>query len=408
MTERLAIVGASLAGLRAAEAARRNGFTGRITLVGAEPHLPYDRPPLSKKYLLGETPVDHYRTDAEIRNDLGVDLHLGITATGLDPAAHLLLTTMGLVDYDRLVIATGAAPRTLPSLPPLDGILTLRTLDDAVALRDRIRPGSHVVVLGAGFIGSEIASSAKKLGAHATIVEAAPVPLVRAVGEVVGSAIAGLHERNGTRLLLETSIEEYVGSGRVEAVRLSTGEVLPADLVVIGIGAAPATQWLRDSGIRLHDADGSVVCDAHLRSSSPDVYAAGDVAHWPNDALGLTMRLENWTNAAEQAARAGANAADPANSRPYATVPYFWSDWYGSRIQFVGTAIADGVEFVAGDPDESRFVAVYRSGDRIVGAATLDEPRIIMKLRRLIAEHGDVGAAADTIDTARAAVTRRG
>lgn len=408
MSGRLVVVGASLAGLRAVEAARRAGFDGSITLIGAERHLPYDRPPLSKRYLMGETQAEHYRSAAAIRGELDVDLHLATAATSLRPDTRTVVTTTGAFSYDRLIVATGAQPRTLPDIPRLDGIVTLRTLDDADRIRQRLGPGTRVVILGGGFIGSEIASSAKHLGAAATVVEAAPVPLVRAVGPVVGRALAGLHQRHGTRLLLMTRIVEYLGADRIEGVRLSNGETMPADLVVVGIGATPATGWLRTSGIELHPVDGGIVCDAYLRSSLPGVYAAGDVAHWPNAALDVTMRLENWTNAADQAARAGMNAADPTRAMPYETVPYFWSDWYGQRIQFVGTADADAVEFASGGPDEPRFVAVYRSGDRLVGAATLDERRKIMKLRRHIAEHGSFDQVPDVLNAVPAPAPKEG
>ncbi|MET7402559.1 FAD-dependent oxidoreductase [Dactylosporangium sp. NPDC005572] len=399
----LVIVGAALAGLRAVEAARRAGYEGPITLLGAEKHVPYDRPPLSKAYLTDGAPVDYYREERAIREGLDVDLRLGVTAEGLDTTVKTVRTDAGEVPYDRLIIATGAFPRVLPGIPDLDGIVTLRTADDAELLRSRIAEGAHVVVLGAGFVGSEIASSARHLGAHVTIAEAAEAPLVRALGPVVGAALAQLHPRNGTRLLLATRITEYLGTDRIQSVRLSTGETVAADLVVIGIGAAPATAWLAGSGVELHPDDGGVVCDEQLRTSAPDVFAAGDVVHWPNAALGRTMRLENWTNAADQGARAGVNAAVPARAQAHTTVPYFWSDWYGKRIQFVGTAEAEAVEFVSGGPKDDRFVALFRSGDHLVGAATLDEPRRIMKLRRLIADGASYTAGVDFV-TAAAAV----
>jgi NADPH-dependent 2,4-dienoyl-CoA reductase/sulfur reductase-like enzyme len=292
------------------------------------------------------------------------------------------------VPYDTLIIATGAVPRVPPGIPALNGIVTLRTLEDSAALRERLRPGAYVLILGAGFIGSEVASSAHHLGAIPTIIDAAPVPLVRAVGADIGRAYAGLHNRNGTPLRLGTMVEEYLGSERVEGVKLTTGETLPADVVVVGVGAAPATDWLEGSGIELHAGDRGIVCDEYLRTSLPGVFAAGDVAHWPNADLDATMRLENWTNAADQGTRAGANAATPHAMVAYRTVPYFWSDWYGQRIQFVGIAATEDVEFISGAPDENRFVAAVWRGDRLVGAATLNEPRKIMKLRRLIAERG--------------------
>ena len=407
MTTRLVVVGASLAGLRAVEAARNNGYSGEITLIGSEPHLPYDRPPLSKKYLTDGIGADYFRSEDALVRELGIDLRLGTTATGLDPVARTVLTTAGIVAYDTAIIATGAAPRTIPGVPDLEGIVTLRTLDDADRLRGLIRPETRVLILGAGFIGSEIASSAKALGADAVIVEAAPVPLVRAVGDVVGRALAGIHARYGTRLLLSTTVEEYLGDDRIRAVTLSTGEEIPADVVVIGIGAAPATAWLKGSGVALHPVDGGLLCDAYLRTSLPGVYAAGDVVHWPNAALDTVMRLENWTSAAEQAARAGVNAVDEENARPFVTVPYFWSDWYDQRIQFIGTATAGSVSFVSGGPDDERFVALYRTGDRLVGAATLNERRTIMKLRRLVAERGTYDDALALIDATEADYNRR-
>ena len=388
MNRRLVVVGASLAGLRAVEAARRAGFDGDVVLVGNESHLPYNRPPLSKRYLVGEVAADFYRTEEQLRDELRVDLRLNTTAVALDPKTRVVRTTGGDIPYDALVIATGVAPRTLPEVPAIDGIVTLRTLGDADGLRDRIVPGSQVMVVGAGFIGSEIASSVSQLGAHPTLVEAAAAPLVRVLGPKVGAALTTLHPRNGTQLFLETQIVEVLGrSGRVCAVRLSNGEELPADVVVVGIGAAPATAWLEGSGIALHEGDRGVICDAYLQTSLPGIYAAGDVAHWPNAAFGMRMRLENWTNATEQAAVAALNAIGVAPPEVYETVPYLWSDWYGHRIQFTGIASGDA-EFVSGSPDEDKFVAVYREGDRVVGAATLNEPRKNMKLRRIIAERG--------------------
>ena len=384
----LVVVGASLAGLRAVEATRRAGYPGDIVLIGAENHLAYDRPALSKASLIGSDPVEHFQSVDVLRDELRIDVRLGVRATRLNADTKILSTSAGDVPYDSLIIATGAVPRVPPGIPLLDGVVTLRTLEDSVALRERLRPGAYVVILGAGFIGSEVASSSRYLGAFPTIIDAAPVPLVRAVGADIGRAYAGLHARNGTPIRLGTMVEEYLGLDRVEGVRLSTGETLPADVVVVGVGAAPATDWLVGSGIELHEGDRGIVCDPYLRTSIPDVFAAGDVAHWPNADLDATMRLENWTNAADQGTRAGTNAATPDAMTAYRTVPYFWSDWYGQRIQFVGIAATEDVEFLSGAPDEDRFVAAVWQGDRLVGAATLNEPRKIMKLRRLIAERG--------------------
>jgi NADPH-dependent 2,4-dienoyl-CoA reductase/sulfur reductase-like enzyme len=383
----LVIVGAGLAGVRAAQAARDGGYASRITIVGEEVHLPYNRPPLSKSFLAPGGDVDYFLTEADLSSGLGVELHLGEGARALDlDRRDVVLSSGRRLSYERLIIATGSAPRTLPQLPSLAGIATLRTVGDAERIRAVIRPGAHLVVIGAGFIGSEIASSARAAGAQVTIIEAAPVPLVRAVGEIVGDALAGLHERNGTRLLRATTIDGVEGHDHVESVLLSTGEQIPADLVIVGVGAAPATEWLADSGIELDPRDGGLVCDSYLQTSAEGVYAAGDVAHWPNGMVDATMRLENWTNAADQGAHAAINALFPERSAPYLVVPYFWSDWYGNRIQFAGTALADSVVFASGGPDDDRFVALFGRDEKLVGAATLNEPRTVMRLRRMIGE----------------------
>ncbi|WP_439382040.1 NAD(P)/FAD-dependent oxidoreductase [Amycolatopsis lexingtonensis] len=366
----LVVVGASLAGLRAVEAARRTGYRGRIVLIGAEEHLPYDRPPLSKAFLAAGGPrtVEPFHTEEVLREVLGVELLLGAPAEGLDIGSREVTVAGTAVRYDALVIATGATARTLP------GARALRTAEDAVAVRDALDGGARTVVIGAGFIGSEVASAARARGLPVTIVEAAAVPLARAVGETAGAALAGLHHEAGTELRLGTEVTGVTGDG----VHLARGEVLPADLVVAGIGAVPATGWLEGSGLVLHERDRGVVCDATLSAGAPGVYAAGDVAHVASPLFGGLLRLEHWTNAAEQGAAAARHALDPAAARPLEAVPYFWSDWYGHRIQFVGTPDADEV-VTAGD------TTLYRRGDRLVGALTVDRPREIMKHRRRIA-----------------------
>lgn len=398
----LVVVGASLSGLRAVEAARAGGYTGRIILVGAEPHLPYDRPPLSKQFLQPDSLPDHLASEEVLRDVLGVDLRLSSVATDLDPDARTVTVNGEQLSYSSLVIATGAVPRTLPFAGGLTGVVTLRTLDDAIDLRERLSSGKRVVIIGAGFIGSEIASSAKAKGADVVILEAAPAPLVRALGEEVGRAVSSLHERNGVRLLLSAQVEGLDSNvGAVVGVRLASREVIPADVVVIGVGAAPATAWLRSSGILLSDLDGGVICDEFLRTTAPGVYAAGDVAHFPNVIMDGSMRLENWTNAADQGRQAARNALWPEAAKPYETVPYFWSDWYGHRIQFVGSAVADEVRFVSGSSDDDRWVALYRQGDRIIGAATVNEPRRTMKYRRMIADRTSWDVAVEAFSMAQ-------
>ncbi|MBK1787309.1 NAD(P)/FAD-dependent oxidoreductase [Prauserella cavernicola] len=384
--ENLVVVGASLAGLRAVEAARKAGFRGAITLVGAEEHLPYDRPPLSKSFLDDRDPEPPvFRTESVLRDDLGVELSLGTPATGLDVAGKQVRVGERCLDYDALVIATGATARTLPGSQHLAGVHTVRTLDDAVAVRKALDAGARTLVVGAGFIGSEIASGARARGLDVTVVEAQATPLVRAVGEVMGSACSRLHHDNGTDLRCGVGVQRVEGDGRVERVVLSDGSVIDAELVVVGIGATPATDWLRDSGLTLDSLDNGVVCDETLCTGAEGVYAAGDVARWHNPVFERAMRLEHWTSAAEQGALAARNALDPAAATPYRTVPYFWSDVYGSRIQFVGVPASDEVRVVEGDPDRGgRIVALYREGDRLAGALTINGQNVIMKYRGLI------------------------
>jgi len=404
--ERLVVVGASLAGLRATEAARKAGFTGSITLIGAEDHLPYDRPPLSKAFLEAgdaEPAPPYFRSEDLLRTELGVTLLLGRPATGLDVENREVIVGSERIAYDALIIATGSIPRNIPGTESLAGVHALRTLDDAIAVRSALAAGARTVVIGAGFIGSEVASGAKKRGVDVTIVEALPTPLVRATGKAMGQAIASLHERNGTTLRCGVGVAALEGDGRVERVVLTDGTVIDADLVVVGIGVVPATAWLEGSGVEL---DNGVVCDETLWTGVPGVYAAGDVANWFNPVLGERQRMENWTAAAEQGAAAARNALDPENAKPYGTVPYFWSDWYDVRIQFVGSPDAEEVVVVDGDPhgdgDEAhRWVALYRRGDRLIGALTVNGQTVIMKYRVMIAKGAPWADALEFAETKR-------
>lgn len=410
--EHLVVVGASLAGLRAVEAARKSGFAGSITLIGAEPHLPYDRPPLTKAFLdaheSGTAPSQpFFRSPAVYTDELDVDVVLGNSATGLDTEKRIVAVGEHEVPFDALVIATGAQARPLPGTGGLDGVYGLRTLDDAANIRDALEGGARTVVIGAGFIGSEVASAAQKRGLDVTVIEALPTPLVRAAGTAMGSALAALHERNGTRLLCGTGVRSVEGDGTAERVVLDDGTVVPADLVVVGIGASPAVGWLAGSGVTL---DNGVVCDETLCTGVPGVYAGGDAANWVNGVMGRRQRLEHWTSAAEQGAAAARNALDPENAKPYSTVPYFWSDWYDSRIQFVGSPEADEVLLVEGDVNrDRRWIALYRSRDRIIGALTVNGQADIMKYRGLITKNTTweqaLAFAAERRDRNRAATT---
>ncbi|MBP2367628.1 NAD(P)/FAD-dependent oxidoreductase [Pseudonocardia parietis] len=387
---RLVIVGASLAGLRAAEAARDAGHEGPVTLVGAESHLPYDRPPLSKAYLdEAAEPAVHFREERHLRDALGIDLVLGEPASGLEPDTREVLVGARRIPYDGLVIATGARARLLPGAEGATGVQALRTLDDAIAVRAALDAGARTVVIGAGFIGSEVASAARKRGLPVTIVEAQGTPLVRAIGSEMGTALSALHAAHGTDLRCGVGVAGVESAdGRVTGVRLTDGTTVPADLVVAGIGADPATGWLEGSGV---EVDNGVVADETLATALPGVYAAGDVVRWRNPLFddgpaGGLMRIEHWTSAAEQGAVAARNALLPAAAAPYQTVPYFWSDWYSSRIQFVGVPAADEVTVVSGSVDEQKFVALYRTGDRLTGALTLDRRADVMKYRAQIAK----------------------
>ncbi|MFC5142764.1 NAD(P)/FAD-dependent oxidoreductase [Actinomycetospora rhizophila] len=385
----LVVVGASLAGLRAVEAVRRDGFDGDVTLVGAEEHLPYDRPPLSKEYLSADEIADpRYREEETFAGDLDVELVLGTPATALDTAARTVTVGDRMLSYDGLVVATGAHARTLPGTEDIGGVHTVRTLDDAIALRAALRAehARRLTVVGAGFIGSEVAAVGRKLGLEVTILEALETPLARAVGERMGRALTHLHRKHGTDVRTGVAVEEVLAEdGRVVGVRLGDGTEVATDVLVVGIGARPATDWLEGSGLTIDDG---VVADETL-AAAPGVYVAGDIARWPNalfsDVAPGTMRLEHWTSAADQGGRAARHAVDPGAAKAYETVPYFWSDWYDGRVQFVGIAAGDHIEVVAGDDTEGGpFTAIYRAGDRIVGALAVDMPAEVMKYRRLI------------------------
>lgn len=313
-----------------------------------------------------------------------MQLRLGAPATGLDPTAQTIRLVDGSeVGYTAAVIATGAAAQSLPDLAPLPGVHTLRTLGDAHDIRTALDAGAQrVVVVRAGFIGSEAAATLRRRGLPVTIVEAAPVPLSHAIGGQMGAACARLHTRHGTDLRCGVTVTAIEGEQHVERVRLGDGSTLPADLVIVGIGAAPVTDWLAASGLVL---DNGIVCDQTLATSVPGVYAAGDVARWPNPLFDQPMRLERWTTTAEQGKVAARNAVDPNQARPFETVPYFWSDWYDHRLQFVGIPTADEVRLVDGDTDADSFLALYRRGDRVTGALGLNHRKKVMKLRTLIA-----------------------
>jgi len=389
----IVVVGASLAGLRAAEELRAAGFGGRLAFVGAEDHQPYDRPPLSKQVLAGEWEPDQTPLRGQPYDDLDLDWHLGRRAAALDVAGRILTLADGeRLSFDGAVLATGSVPRTLPGTPPLPGIHVLRTLDDCLRIRAELERGPKVVVVGAGFIGAEVAATCRGRGLAVTVLEALPAPMVRGLGPVVGGALGVLHRDHGVDLRLEAGVAGFEGSDRVEAVLLGDGSRVDADVVVVGIGVRPATDWLEGSGLRLDDG---VDCDATCQAA-PGVVAAGDVARWPSRLYdGASMRLEHWTNAAEQGAFVGRRLLADDDAAPvFDPVPFVWSDQYDVKIQVAGSVRGDDrIEVVDGSLEERRFVAAVGRAGRLVGAVGFSRPRPLMQYRRLIAERSSFDAA---------------
>ena len=390
------VVGASLAGLRAAETLRQDGYDGRVVLIGAEEHLPYDRPPLSKQLLAGKVDVEQVSLcPADRLAGLDLDLELGRRATGLDlHGRQVVVDEVDRIDFDGLMIATGASPRQLPGVPPLDGIHLLRTLDDCLAIRARLEQvvaqGGRVVVVGAGFIGSEVAATSHTAGAQVTVLEALAMPLSRALGEEMGAACAALHYDNGVDLRTGAGVSGFHGQHRVEGVLLQDGTTVEADLVVVGVGVAPNTAWLESSGLTL---DNGVVCD-RTGHAAPGIVAAGDVARWHNSLFETDMRVEHWTNAAEGGIAAARALLAGEKAEPYAPVPYFWSDQYKTKIQFVGHVHhSDEVRVIDGSVDDRKFLALYEHAGRVVGALGFTRPKLVLQCRRLIAERVTIDEA---------------
>ncbi|MFG2790095.1 NAD(P)/FAD-dependent oxidoreductase [Streptomyces sp. NPDC048419] len=381
----ITVVGASLAGLSTVRALRAQGYDGEIVVVGEERHDPYDRPPLSKDFLKGDIDADALALgDADEYEALQVDWLLGERAVRLDPADRSLTLSGGRqLCTDAVVVATGASPRMLPGMDGLAGVHTLRTLDDARALRTELLDGlPRVVVIGAGFIGAEVASTAHRLGLHVTVVEAVDVPLERQLGREMGLVCSSLHSDHGVRLLCGTGVAELVGEDRVTGVRLADGRLLPADIVVVGVGVRPATDWLAGSGVQVDDG---VVCDAGGASTVPGVVAVGDVARCPNPFTGRDARIEHWTSATEQAKTAARTLLTGESAPGRVTAPYFWSDQYQVRIQVAGhVAPGDRPELVEGNLDSRTFTAVYLRESSPVAVLSLNQPKVFNRLRRTL------------------------
>ncbi|VVJ16258.1 Ferredoxin reductase [Amycolatopsis camponoti] len=377
------VVGASAAGLATVEALRRKGYDERVTVLGAEAHLPYDRPPLSKQVLAGSwTPSRASLRTPEALSALDAEFVLGAPAAGLDAGTRTVRTSAGrALTADAIVLATGLRPRTLPGQDGLAGVHVLRTLDDALALRAELAPDKRVVVVGDGVLGAEIAATVCGLGVPVTLAGPQPAPLAYQFGPLVSGLLATLHADRGVNLRLGAAVTGLSSSdGRVTGVCLATGEELPADVVVVAFGAAPATDWLAGSGVL---CDNGIVCDSRCRAAD-GIYAAGDVARWHHEGLDVLLRLENRTNATEQAiAVAGTILGD---DRPYAPVPYFWTHQFDARIHVHGTLSADAeMSIVEGDVTTRRFVAEYREGGRVTGVLGWNMPKQARLNRQAIA-----------------------
>lgn len=401
---RIVVVGASLAGLRAAQALRAAGHEDEVVVIGDEARRPYTRPPLSKELLVGDHTVEQCDFPSA---EVDVEWRLGAAAVGLDRGAREVVLADGeRVAYDRLIVATGCRARqwTGPGAE-LDGLHTLRDLDDALRLRAALTDGRpRVAVVGAGFVGAEVASTARRLGLDVTLIDVAQHPLLP-LGPLLGGRTAGIHRERQVDLRLATGVKGFRGArevaggaagdaaagdrerDRVAAVELADGSLVEADVVVVALGAIPNTDWLADSGLTL---DPGLVCDATLTSvDDPDVLGAGDVVSWPHPLAGdETIRVEHWTNAAEQGAAAARNAlAPPAERTPYRAAPYFWSDQYDVKIQAVGLpGRAERIELVEESPEGDRLVAVGIRDGKVVAAIAFNAVRRLAWYRRQLAD----------------------
>jgi 3-phenylpropionate/trans-cinnamate dioxygenase ferredoxin reductase component len=380
------IVGGGLAAARTSEQLRRAGFDGPITIVSDEVHLPYDRPPLSKQVLRSEMD-DVTLKPREFYDENNITLLLGSAVRALDTAAQEVTLAHGSVlGYDELVIATGLVPKRIPSFPQLGGIHVLRSFDESIKLREEAGPARRAVVVGAGFIGCEVAASLRGLGVEVVMVEPQPEPLASVLGERIGSLVSRLHRAEGVDVRTGTGVSEVRGAERVEKVVLSDGTETDADLVVVGIGSRPATGWLEGSGVKV---DNGVVCDHVGRTSAPHVWALGDVASW-QDATGHQTRVEHWSNVAEQArvlvpALLGQDV--PSN---IVVVPYFWSDQYDVKIQCLGEPEATDIIHLVSD-DGRKFLAYYERDGVVAGVVGGGMPGQVMKTRAKIAAGAPIG-----------------
>jgi NADPH-dependent 2,4-dienoyl-CoA reductase/sulfur reductase-like enzyme len=386
MLEHVAVVGASLAGLRTVESLRREGFTGRITVIGAEDALPYDRPPLSKQFLVDDWEEAKLALARDGVEGLEAEWRLGCAAKALDGKARRLeLADGSQVEADAIVVATGSKARRLPFGRDLDGVLELRTLEDARRLRSALADEPRVVVVGAGFIGMEVAASCRKKGLEVTVVEPLEAPLIRGLGRTLGERVARTHRDEGVVFRLGVGVQGFRGEGQVTGVELSDGQLLPAELVIVGVGAAPAVDWLEGSGV---EVDNGVLCDATGATSVEGVYALGDCARWENARYPERPRFEHWTSAVEQS-DVVAKRIVHGQAEPYAPVPYVWTDQFHLRIAIAGEiAEGDEMHLCMGTIEDDQFLAIFAREGRVSAAVGFKRPRQLNAVRRRMAEAG--------------------
>jgi len=384
------IVGASLAGAKAAQTLREEGFDGRILLFGDEPERPYERPPLSKEYLRGETADKPYVHDEGFYTDNAIELHTSSRVERIDPAARqVMLAAGGHVDFDRLLLTTGAEPRRLP-LPgaDLDGVLYLRTTADCEAIRERIEAGGRLVTIGAGWIGAEVAASAKQKGCEVTLIEMAQLPLERVLGPELGAIYRDIHVEHGVDFIGGASVEAIEGEGRVEAVRLAGDRRIEADFVVVGVGIAPRVELAQEAGLEL---DNGIAVDQLLRTSAERVYAAGDAANAYHPFYHARVRVEHWANALNQGPAAARSMLG--KGEPYERIPYFFSDQYEVGMEYSGFA-ADWDEVVfRGDPASREFIAFWLRDGRVLAGMNVNVWDVTDPIQALIRSRAVVDRA---------------
>lgn len=395
--DRVIVVGGSVAGMRAVETLRLEGFAGEVVLVCGEAHLPYDRPPLTKQILTGElSAAQLYYRDRDWFERNAVELCVGTAASALDVQSGRVKVGARSLPFDGLVIATGARPRRLPHPATMAGIYTLRTIEDALAIREQMLPGVRMIIIGAGFIGSEVASSAASCGVQVTILEVAESAMARAVGPQLGRVLRALHDEFGVSTVCNARVTGFGGRDRVESVNLADGWELPADIVVVGIGISPNTEWLAGSGLTV---DNGLVCDENLNAGPADIFAAGDVVAWPNAWWGDMMRGEQWLVAAEQGKHAARNLlAGPGHVTRFSTVPYFWSDQYGCRIQAAGRTDRGELITLAGEALQRPYVGAFRYQGQLTGVVAINAPKAFAALRQSLEKQRSFDAAVASIE----------